>query len=953
MAPLNYDSRVVITGAQGIGKTAALVGREGPGALHRMAGLVAAMYLPTIDKAQEAADDYLRNAPPGSPPAMLIRGRSAPDPNSSDSMTMCHIPIAAERAAARGETVRSGLCEKCPHFDACGHIAQEKELKEKAASAAGLIIFATHAFLAIPFPANVSPDVRICDESPISIAHETIELTSPDFECDLHIPEITGKFKNVAAQADAEAQRLQSLEDVDMTIKPAVRAIGKALFHDEAEYIGDMSILRDRGIVPESFANAIQALKKLTPMTAADALYKLKQRRPDMTAADMDDVLAGMLAAENAGDGSAGLSLVHRLIALLEAVALELQSDSDHGIGVRLEPKNGVQTVRVHRAKPMLGMNKPLLILDGTASPELTPAQFGHLAFKQFTAPRRARVTQCLGRSFSTSSIVGSKGGNPIDEQKLRADLVQFIESHHGPTTLVACALGVEQKLIQTAIERGELTCSVAHFAALRGKNEWERYKTVIVIGRSVPTAIVLEDSVRGFAAIRGNQIRSLEDPHLKRIERSITDTQGRVHRFQDCESHIDPMVEAKREQGCEAEIFQAADRVRPIFADKEREIILLNNMPTITPDRVLTWPQILRGGSLPEQVLNAVGFVPLSGTEAYRLGTGIKGCLDTFKKGYLDLSKDPDEASFQLYHYTRSLFAHVKYKRKVHKSGANPNWQSALVKVAELAAARQIVERVTGPLADFNDGTERSEKLTSKTDCALVKHGFMPSSGREARRLMPEIFGSLHAAKKEVKRLVEKPAGWAAFLLYNNREQNSSDLSKPQPIFSATYRVAKTGTAQPRVQKAIAIGDTPEKVRENIELLAGPLAMFKAIIQETPEERAQRESDDAEFDMIILEIQDPALAMARKSFPEASPDVQRQLGDALKPIVRMQERFAQIAANINEPMRKLQNRQNSMAGISQTFASFAEVHSRIAAEIVNRRTGTAPDSDADSEIAA
>ena len=104
---------------------------------------------------------------------------------------------------------------------------------------------------------------------------------------------------------------------------------------------------------------------------------------------------------------------------------------------------------------------------------------------------------------------------------------------------------------------------------------------------------------------------------------------------------------------------------------------------------------------------------------------------------------------------------------------------------------------------------------------------------------------------------------------------------------------------------------------------------------------------------MTILETQDPALAMARKSFPEASPDVQRQLGDALKPIVRMQERFAQIAANINEPMRKLENRQNSMAGISQTFASFAEVHSRIAAEILNRRTGTAPDSDADSEIAA
>jgi hypothetical protein len=141
------SDRIVVMGAQGIGKTAAFVGRDGtPGALHSGFDCVTSFYLPSSAKAEEAYQDYLSNAPFYAPHAVFVRGRSAVDPGQP-SKTMCYVANAATKAARMGANVRRDFCMSCPFADLCGYLQQEDDLVAKADDPRGLVIFTAHAFL--------------------------------------------------------------------------------------------------------------------------------------------------------------------------------------------------------------------------------------------------------------------------------------------------------------------------------------------------------------------------------------------------------------------------------------------------------------------------------------------------------------------------------------------------------------------------------------------------------------------------------------------------------------------------------------------------------------------------------------------------------------------------------------------------------------------------------------
>ena len=80
-------------------------------------------------------------------------------------------------------------------------------------------------------------------------------------------------------------------------------------------------------------------------------------------------------------------------------------------------------------------------------------------------------------------------------------------------------------------------------------------------------------------------------------------------------EVHPDPRCQELLEQIREAEIVQAADRVRPIF--NERSIVLLNELALdVTYDRIVTHKELAMDGNRFEQAAARGAALPLSATE-------------------------------------------------------------------------------------------------------------------------------------------------------------------------------------------------------------------------------------------------------------------------------------------------------------------------------------------------
>jgi len=123
--------RVLLSGAQGVGKSAALVGdmhkakltgRKGTrGVLHETSGIVSLILAPDNVKTDELESDYQANITADSPPAFRLRGRSQKDPVQG-GRAMCWIPKAAEKAAKKGANVKKSICGQCPFADQCGSL---------------------------------------------------------------------------------------------------------------------------------------------------------------------------------------------------------------------------------------------------------------------------------------------------------------------------------------------------------------------------------------------------------------------------------------------------------------------------------------------------------------------------------------------------------------------------------------------------------------------------------------------------------------------------------------------------------------------------------------------------------------------------------------------------------------------------------------------------------------
>jgi hypothetical protein len=251
-----------------------------------------------------------------------------------------------------------------------------------------------------------------------------------------------------------------------------------------------------------------------------------------------------------------------------------------------------------------------LLVLDGTANAEILGQFVPSLAtVPEIRVQRNARLIQVSNMTFYRGSLV-KRTATPDGKRKLvptarLLEVGEFIArtALTGKTLVVTnkpvrCALTGEDEHAALPISAQYRGADVAHFGNIRGSNEFEGREIVIILGRDEPTVAAAEQRAMAIWYDTKEPIRRIGPDLRGRIEYR---SRSRRYLMRDGTSkpvnfaaHPDPRVQAVVEQGREAEMIQAIDRLRLIHSEKRKTVYILCSIPLdLRIDELVTWKQL------------------------------------------------------------------------------------------------------------------------------------------------------------------------------------------------------------------------------------------------------------------------------------------------------------------------------------------------------------------------
>lgn len=739
--------RVMLSGAQGVGKTTALVGdpKKGiAGALHDATGIVSLCLFPSHAKAAEAYQDYIKASQFG-PPPLHLKGRSAEDPAQPIDTKMCLIPEAAEALAKRGVNVRRTLCSQCPLADRCGYIEQETELKALATSPEGVAIFAPHDYAFLPLPGGVQPDLIAFDEAPrgqgVGDAMITLDALGRGLTYEGNT-RVKGRIKDAEARADALADELS-------LIRPAMIALRDAWQADRTG-AGVYAELIAKGWTADRFREAQAALSQF------EAASISKNIEAALWAAQGDWNAFGRKVAK-LGEAQE-VRITQALGRLFNAVAHEIEAGLVEPVAVVFEDGRDGQAdaLRIAYVRAVsFNKSAPFLHLDGTGDHDMAEAVFGPMRLERHKVERLATVTQVIGKSFSNLSITGRNtrgeliGGKGAKEAPaLRRDLIAF--AHTKPSALV-----VGNKTVIETLKAEGLQNPTAHFGALRGQNDWEDLAEVILIGREQLPPLAVELKARAFASKAGVPFQTIEGNYPE-AERALRMRSGPPVVIK-TRHHSDPWADRVLSQTRDAEALQAIDRVRPIFTSATVYVLAALCLD-LTVDSVASWAELKAGGDRIARTIAQAGVLPLSPRDAERLLPQIwtrssadrelkplKNMIETMMQDSAQQVSQNPNGKYYLGSGTLIGASLIEY-RTAPKDGRRAGNAARALVWGPLSEARAKIEAVAGelaafavvpewePVADALDAAEERAAIQAEAEAVSPQYAGAESNNTRAR---------------------------------------------------------------------------------------------------------------------------------------------------------------------------------------------------------------------------
>lgn len=701
-------SRVMLTGAQGVGKTRSVVGAKGtPGILHRAQGLVSILFEPDHAMAAQARRDYDKNGPKGTPPSIVLRGRPAPDPDQPDE-TMCRLPDVAGKLAAKGVSVPKALCERCPFAQVCGYLKQEQKIKALAAAPEGVAIFAPHDYAFLPLPGLIEPDLAIFDERPrdygVEEAQVSFEVLGEPLQFDSPLKAMSA-IQTTSEEADAQAANLRFIRPLMVALRNAGQDHGGRI----------LGALRDQGIDRAHVVGAIAGLTYFQDQATAHAMRSALEQYNFAMLSGRPFNLENRLEAEiESREGK----IARTLQTIFEALLIEIEKLREDAVGIRVADvqrrpgsKDRGQGIVAFKTKALRIGRVPFLHLDGTGDHGIAKRIFGkmdieHHPVERSPADRGDRIIQVVGTAFHNAGLIGGRKGQggeitayhgtwatAYDGQ--RADILKGIAARPG-------ALVVGNKGVIAALKPGEHGAHAAHFGAIRGRNDWEKIDRIMIVGREEPSPANVERIARAFAAHDDAPFESIAGKRYPQAQRGIRKRDGSGHAIK-VNFHPNAWADRVLKQIRDAEIVQAVDRIRPIFKNHPVEITLLSPVAVdLTVDQVIAWKDWRKGGTRIDRALKQARVVPLSGREAARLLPVIWPAIapaDRDLRAAGLLSQTLNRESY-LQNETIRIGVVATYRVEA-EPGKRAHEHKALI-AAPPHEARAVLEALTGPLRHF-----------------------------------------------------------------------------------------------------------------------------------------------------------------------------------------------------------------------------------------------------------
>jgi hypothetical protein len=336
------------------------------------------------------------------------------------------------------------------------------------------------------------------------------------------------------------------------------------------------------------------------------------QLREAAEGARMTERSRGQISSPDKGDGDVAQAAksaprLVRLSRVLERLAEELASGRPGPAYSLLA--NGDGLIAQGR-RPWVFDNQRLLLLDGTANPEILRQFVPQLEdLPEIRVQRKARVIQVKDLTFYRHSLVelasaGEDGAGWRPQARLVtvADFIARV-AKEGRTLVVTnkrvrCALTGENANGRLPVSGQYAGADIAHFGNIRGIDEFKDHEIVIILGREQPSVRDAERRAKAIWYDVKQPIQCIAPEPNGRVqypygERAYTLRDG-SQRPAKVRVHPDRRVRAVIEQTREAEMVQAIDRLRLIHSPREKTVYILCNIPLNIPvDKLVTWREL------------------------------------------------------------------------------------------------------------------------------------------------------------------------------------------------------------------------------------------------------------------------------------------------------------------------------------------------------------------------
>ena len=261
--------------------------------------------------------------------------------------------------------------------------------------------------------------------------------------------------------------------------------------------------------------------------------------------------------------------------------------------------------------RPWVFDDQRLLLLDGTANPEILRQFVPRLRdLPEIRVRRKARVIQTSNMTFYKGRLIkradGFGGKGAAKPTALLLEVADFIEkiARKGKTLVVTnkpvrCALTGENEHGTLPVSAQYRGADIAHFGNLRGSNAFEGHEIAIILGRDEPSVAAAEQRAMAIWYDTKEPIRRLSRDirghiNYRKRTRCYLMRDGR-NKHGSVSIHPDPRVQAVVEQGREAEMIQAIDRLRLIHSERPKTVYILCSIPLDIPvDELVTWKQLI-----------------------------------------------------------------------------------------------------------------------------------------------------------------------------------------------------------------------------------------------------------------------------------------------------------------------------------------------------------------------